>query len=180
MDSSTSPVVSNIVISYTLNFSIVLEFLEFVLDNVKYNKNKFNGAICKDFGCCLLIFRNGKINVVGAKTEKIADDAIKLFCEKTYNPLEIKEKRIVNMVASSFIGTGINLLKLMERSSGEFDYHPELFPSAYYSVSGTREKVAIHHTGKLVFTGFKTAQNIQNVHHSLLNILKKYDLLKKD
>ena len=172
MDNVVLPKITNMVIKFVLDFDIELSFLQFVFTNIDYRPQRFNGAIVKDFGCTLLVFRNGKINVVGVQSIDQAKDAIKEFCKSLSQPNTVKEMVMVNLVASASLDRQINLQKLAENFSHCISYHPELYPAAYYSKSKyDKSKVLIFHTGKLVFTGFKSKEHVNNVFFNLFNLI---------
>jgi TATA-box binding protein (TBP) (component of TFIID and TFIIIB) len=163
MDLSTSPRITNLVVKVVLCFDITLDLLTFVFDKVDYRPERFNGAIVKEFGCTLLVFRNGKINIVGAKSMDMVAKAVKGFCNSMYQPYEYEEMLLVNLVATGSVGKQVNLTKIAQQWPKIISYHPELYPAAYYSESKDQKpKVSIFHTGKLVFTGFKSVDDVND------------------
>ena len=172
MQGATSPRVTNLVVKFTLDFDITLEFLQFVLEKVDYRPQRFNGAIVKDNGCTLLVFWNGKINVVGAKMMEQAEAAVRRLCELMDQPVNIKEMQLVNLVASASLGKSLNLNKLTESLPTQVSYNPDLYPAAYYTESRSEKpKVLIFHTGKLVFTGFKSIEAVNELYTKLSLLL---------
>ena len=173
MDKTTSPRITNLVVKFVLNFEITLNFLQFVLDKVDYRPKRFNGAIVKDFGVTLLVFRNGKVNVVGAKSLDGAETAMKKFCELMGHPYTYKQMDMVNLVATASVGKQLNLTHIAQKFPSMISYHPELYPAAYYTEDKhSKPKVLIFHTGKLVFTGFKSFDNVNNIYCKLLTLFQ--------
>lgn len=171
MEQIRSLKICNIVIKYIVPFDIKLDLLKFVVKNVDYRVKRFNGAIVKDFGCCLLVFRNGRINVVGAKSEMQADNAIREFCDAVQQPGVNYEKTIVNLVASCDMEERIDLGSLQNKFPKYFQFFPEIYPAAYFKLPDMTAKVLVFHTGKLVFTGFKTNEDMNFVYDKLMHFL---------
>lgn len=172
MNNLIPPKITNMVIKFVLDLQIDLSFLQFVFSNVDYRPQRFNGAIVKDFGCTLLVFRNGKINVLGVKEIENAVKAIKSFCECLDAPYTCKEMEMVNLVACAALGKKINLARIASDYKDLISYRPEIYPAAYYT-NGKKEKpkVLIFHTGKLVFTGFKSFTHVNLIYSKIKNLL---------
>lgn len=71
--------VVNIVASANLGVTLDLFNLAEKVDNIEYEPEQFPGAIMKlkEFGTSLLLFKNGKVIVAGAKSEKIIRSSLR-------------------------------------------------------------------------------------------------------
>lgn len=165
-------VVTNIVLKFCLPFDIDLHKLKDHFENTDYRPKRFNGAIVKTKNNCMLVFRNGKVNVVGSKTEESAHAVIDQLCGKLGHSNINCKGQVVNIVAKSTLGRAINLQNL--GSDGEFEYNPELYPAAYYKFG--KAKVSVFHTGKLIFTGFTIRNDLFDAHDEV-NLAIKLRLL---
>lgn len=170
MEEMTFPRVTNIVISYTVPFVIDLRKLHAHYPEIDYRPERFNGAILKRKRNCLLIFRNGKINVVGSKTVRDAYNELRELCRRMGQRCRNYSKRIVNMVGTANLNFPVNLQKLAE--SKQFSFNPEIYPAAYYKFG--KATVSIFHTGKLVFTGFLNRREMNNAYNEVHLSIKMY------
>jgi len=62
--------IDNITSSFSLNKNINLNDLYNSLENVKYNPERFPGLFLKNDSFTAVIFKNGKINILGCKSSK--------------------------------------------------------------------------------------------------------------
>lgn len=170
MDTTTSPRVTNMVVTYSLPFDIILSNLSNIYHSVDYRPKRFNGAIIKRSKNCMLVFRNGKVNVVGNKKKQDADEAICELCSKLGEFSENIQGKIVNIVATCSLGYPIILNDLAK--NGDFEYNPEIYPAAYYIIG--KSKVSVFHTGKLIFTGFTNKTDIVNSFDEVSLLIKLF------
>ena len=168
MEGVTSLNITNIVITYSLPFHINLNSLEDIYHKVDYRPKRFNGAIVRRKSNCMLIFRNGKVNIVGNKCKQDADEAISELCSRLGQKWNQIPGKIVNMVGTCSLGYRVALSILAD--DGAFEYNPEIYPAAYYLVG--RSKVSIFHTGKLIFTGFLNEKDMYNAFNEVSLIIK--------
>lgn len=157
MNEVTYPRITNMVVAFSLPFQINLNQLANIYPQTDYRPKRFNGAIIKRKINCLLVFRNGKINVVGSKSLEDAEDAVNELCSYLHQKKEYTS-RIVNIVAACGLGQPIVLNDLAK--NGDFEYNPEIYPAAYYVIG--KAKISVFHTGKLIFTGFTNFVDILN------------------
>ena len=106
------PVITNIVVKFTLPFMINLSELQDHFENVDYRPRRFNGAIVKTSRNCLLVFRNGKVNIVGNKFEHDAYISIRELGEKLGQRTDGIFGEIVNIVGTCSLETSIALAEL--------------------------------------------------------------------
>ena len=165
----TSPQITNIVSCYSLPFDIDLKNLVTHYPKVDYRPGRFNGAIVKRKANCLLIFRNGKVNVVGNKNIDDANEGIVELCKNLGRTCKI-QGRIVNIVATCGLGYPVILNEIVNSTNGVFEYNPEIYPAAYYRIGKSR--ISVFHTGKLVFTGFTSVTDLYDAFDEISLLIK--------
>ena len=74
--------IENVVVSVDLGRRIDLVDVMSRFDNVLYNPKKFAGLICKHNNVSMLIHHTGKVNLVGAKSEKHARRVIEMLVSR--------------------------------------------------------------------------------------------------
>lgn len=169
MKASTSLSITNIVITYSLPFHINLRSLKDIYQNADYRPERFNGAIVKRKNNCMLIFRNGKVNIVGNKSRSDADEALCDLCTRLGQKWNQMTGKVVNMVGTCSLGHSVALNTLAR--DGTFEYNSEIYPAAYYSVG--RSKISVFHTGKMIFTGFLNEKDMYDAYNEV-NLLIKF------
>ena len=148
----------NLVSTGTLNVSLDLYQLAYKLDNIEYEPEQFPGAILriKNPRCSMLIFKNGKINVAGCKTEEDMVKAIKVVFKMiapfslTPAPQRYTPKyRITNMVASGDLGVTLDLYRLAAGLKN-VEYEPEQFPGAIMKLENPKASMLLFKNGKII------------------------------
>lgn len=170
--------VVNIVVSTGLGTDIPLEKMAATLSNTEYNPEQFPGLVLriKDPKTSALIFSSGKVVCTGAKTMAEVDRSIqsiirslkKLNIEVTIKP----EITVQNIVASGSIGMDLNLNVLGVKLPNT-EYEPEQFPGLVHKLKGTNATFLLFSNGKIVCTGTKTEQEVQDATDKLIDNLKK-------
>lgn len=150
--------IQNMTVAYTLKNDIKLPP---DLPNVKYDAQKFNGAIWKHNGLTFLIFRTGKINCVGGKKIENVQREMNNLAKTLEN--YIVEEKLVNLVASQTLAYNLDLTSLHDYLKARYNvsYEPELFAGLKVTLSGV--VVICFHTGKVIMTGAKHESDFENV-----------------
>jgi len=168
----------NIVISSSLEKDIPLEKMAATLPNTEYNPEQFPGLVLriKDPKTSALIFSSGKIVCTGARTMEQVDLSI-LSIIKSLKKLNIhvtiKPKITVqNIVASGSIGMALNL-NVLGLKLPNTEYEPEQFPGLVHKLKGTSATFLLFSNGKIVCTGTKTEQEVNEATDLLIERLKK-------
>ena len=140
----------------------------------KFDFKRFSGLRCKlkNSRIAVLIFANGKINIVGAKSK--AD--IELCIEKLMNFLKITNKylksyKIYNFCASYDAQSKIDLKKIAEMYKLASSLEPELFAGLIFT--NKKQKFTIHRTGIIFGTGFKNFNDINQEFDDLFDKINK-------
>ena len=146
--------------------------------NLKYNLKRFSGLSCrmKNNTIAVLIFSNGKVNIVGAKTMKDIDlciDKLMIFLKKS-NPNRNVYK-IYNFCASLNLNRKINLKNLSQMYKLSSSLEPELFAGLIFT--NKKQKFTIHRTGIIFGTGFKNKQDILSEFSEILLKINRSEFL---
>jgi transcription initiation factor TFIID TATA-box-binding protein len=119
---SQRPVVQNVV-SYgkmTIDEEINLKYLAEKIENSRFNKKRFPALIVRKTKpkCTIMVFKSGKIIVIGSESEKDAELAAKKLSKDIQKALNLKcklsEFRITNLVANADFGYKVDLNKLAD------------------------------------------------------------------
>jgi len=183
--SKTSPYdvkIQNIVASAALDQKINLLDIMKVFRNVEYRPKQFPGLVfrLKRPKTATLIFSSGKMVCTGAKSEKEARSAVmKVVRELKTNGIIIlgKPKIVIqNIVASANLHGKIDI----ETAADVMDnvmYEPEQFPGAIYRMTEPKVVLLVFASGKLVITGAKREEQVQDAVEKIRALLIDYDLL---
>ena len=168
----------NIVVSTAFEKDIPVEKMAATLPNTEYNPEQFPGLVLriKEPKTSALVFSSGKIVCTGARTLKDVDRSI-LSIIKSLKKIDInvtiKPKITVqNIVASGSIGMDLNLNVLGVKLPNT-EYEPEQFPGLVHKLKGTNATFLLFSNGKIVCTGTKTEQQVNDATDQLIINLKK-------
>jgi len=179
------PIIQNIVSTAMLNCELKLKEIALQVINVVYNPKRFSGIIMsiKEPKTTALIFNNGIIIVLGAKTEedslKACRKVAKIIRSLNY-PVIFSDFKIQNIVSSCDTKFQINLDKLnnnIAKAKGKSRAHfePEIFPGLIYrfipyllqnnedNESLPNITLIIFNSGKLIICGAKNRNQIYEV-----------------
>jgi len=148
------------------------------LEDIEYEPEQFPGAIVKLIKpkVSLLIFKNGKVIVAGAKNEKTIREALRVAFKlvesysktktpKTYTP----KYTVVNIVSSGNLGVDLDLFKITTKLP-EVEYEPEQFPGAIMRINNPKCSFLLFKNGKIIIAGCKVESEIKR---SLKVLVKK-------
>ena len=163
--------VENVVAFASLGKDISLKKLIEKLENVEYDPERFPGVVyrIKDPRAATLIFSSGKIVCTGARSVKLAKEAMHKVVDTIRDtgvdlPREF-EIRIENIVASTqiFAKRKLNLEQLaFELENSE--YEPESFPGLVYRLRDPKAAFLLFGSGKIICTG---ARKVEDIHTAL-------------
>ncbi|MEW5897109.1 MAG: TATA-box-binding protein [Nanoarchaeota archaeon] len=172
----------NIVVSSSLEKDIPLEKMAATLPNTEYNPEQFPGLVLriKEPKTSALIFSSGKIVCTGARNMEDVERSIQSII-KSLKKLDIyvtikPEITVQNIVASGSIGMDLNL-NILGLKLPNTEYEPEQFPGLVHKLRGTNATFLLFSNGKIVCTGTKTEQEVNNATDLLIDNLQK--ILKK-
>jgi transcription initiation factor TFIID TATA-box-binding protein len=177
--------IENVVASASLDQKIDLLAIMKVFRNVEYRPKQFPGLVfrLKRPKTATLIFASGKMVCTGAKSEKMAQTAVKkVVRELKNNGIIILGKPTIviqNIVASANLYGKIDL----ETAADIMDnvmYEPEQFPGLIYRMAVPKVVMLLFASGKLVCTGAKYEDMVKEAVHKLHGILEEEELIYYD
>jgi len=176
--------IENIVASASLGIRIPLERIVEHLEGTEYEPEQFPGLVyrMKDPKAAALIFSSGKIVCTGARSIKDVKRVVKKVVEMIKSSGVGNPKRptmqIENIVASAKLPSGLNLDKIaFELENSE--YEPEQFPGLVYRMKNPKAAFLLFSSGKIVCTGVRKVEDIQNAVRKVAKKLKSISALKK-
>ncbi|MEM4584202.1 MAG: hypothetical protein QXE70_10780 [Ignisphaera sp.] len=157
----------NVVATTHLGRELDLELLSVALRDIGtviYDRKKFPGLILKlDSGVSYLIFRTGKIVVVGCRNEEHVNEALKTLVKQISKVIgNLANKltvHIQNIVAIADLGYEIDLESLSKKLKHSI-YIPDEFPGLIYRSGVGKPSVLVFSSGRIVVAG---ATNIDTV-----------------
>lgn len=193
------PIIQNIVSTVNLGgknkLKLNLKLIALQVENTQYNPAKFTGLVMriKEPRTTALIFPNGKLVCLGAKTEEDSLKACKQYAKIIKNlnyPIStIKDFCIQNIVGSSNVNFKIPLMKLyihMKKYNCNVVYEPECFPGLIYRYLDEEEKneenkdqklnivFLIFASGKMVIAGAKRRKQIYDSFEKVFQLLTQF------
>jgi transcription initiation factor TFIID TATA-box-binding protein len=170
--------IENVVASASLFVEIPLEKVATKLINTEYNPEQFPGLVLRlvGEGITALVFSSGRIVCTGAKSEEKVGDAvdniIKELAKADIKVTKEPEIKIQNVVASGDLGVKLNLTDLAFKLKTA-DYEPEQFPGLVYHVPQSHITFLLFGTGRIVCTGAKNANEVDEAVADLIVDLRK-------
>lgn len=177
--------VENIVASAICKHRIDLDSIVKAFPYAEYKRNRFPGVIFKlnKPKTATLIFTSGKMICTGAKSERLARNAIlKVVKELRDKGIEVDgrpEIQIQNIVASGSLGVPVNI----EETARVLDktmYEPDQFPGLVYRMEEPKVVILIFSNGKIVCTGAKQESEVYEAVSRLRRILEEGNLISID
>jgi transcription initiation factor TFIID TATA-box-binding protein len=177
--------IQNVVASSTLDQKIDLLAIMKNFRNVEYRPKQFPGLVfrLRRPKTATLIFSSGKMVCTGAKSEKVARNAVKKVVRELKNNgilILNKPKTVIqNMVASADLHHKIDL----ETAADLLDnvmYEPEQFPGLIYRMADPKTVLLLFASGKLVCTGGKSEEMVNESFNKVYEILDDYDLFYQE
>ncbi|TET64837.1 TATA box-binding protein [Candidatus Bathyarchaeota archaeon] len=175
--------IQNIVASAAVNQTISLQLIVERFPHVEYRPKVFPGLVfrLKKPKTATLIFKTGKMVCTGAKSEKLARQAVNKVTRKLKKQgiLSVTSKPIIhiqNIVASAVLGGEIDLENVVYKLKRVM-YEPEQFPGAVYRMDNPKVVFLIFSAGKLVCVGAKKEQDVYDAVNKLQGILEEKEVI---
>ena len=187
------PTIQNLVCTAQLNCQLRLREIALQEQNTQYEPKRFSGLIMriKEPKATSLIFSNGKIIVLGTKTEEDSRNAcrkIGRIIQRINYPVKLTNIKIQNMVGSCDAKFQINLIRLNNNinrfvKSSRVAFEPEIFPGLIYWLipdkslnNENNEKppnivFLIFASGKIVISGGKNRHQIYEAFNKVYPLL---------
>ncbi|EGR30047.1 tata-box binding protein, putative [Ichthyophthirius multifiliis] len=155
--------------------------------NTQYNPRRFPAVFMriKEPKATGLIYASGNMTIVGTKSIEESQRAAEKMLKDIKRALEIKEGecefqekkiQVRNIVASCKLGYKINLNSLNEDNEhNKFATYEDTFPGLIYKKFNSNIVALIFASGKMVFTGAKSEQDIKNAFEQMGQAFQKFE-----
>ena len=170
--------IQNIVATTSLEKPIPLTKLARTQPNTEYNPETFPGLVLrvKEPKSAVLVFSSGNLVCTGTKSlsqvKQVIEAVIKQLKKININ-ITIKPKITVqNIVASGTINLKLNL-NFLALEMENTEYEPEQFPGLVYKLIEPNATFLLFSNGKLVCTGTKNRQQLEDSMRQLLKNVKE-------
>ncbi len=176
--------IENVVASTTIARELDLAKLKKSLPESEYEPEQFPGLVLRldEPKTAALLFRSGKVVCTGAKTIKDVERAIKKVCNKVesagFRVYKKPEITVQNIVASANLHAQLNLIAIAQAVGLEkIEYEPEQFPGLVYRMEEPRVVILLFGSGKLVCTGARKAEQVEEAIEKIIEELNAKRLL---
>ena len=177
VEKNSSLKIQNIVATTSLGKDVPLTKLAKTIPNTEYNPEQFPGLVLriKKPKSAVLVFSSGNLVCTGTKSIAQVKEVIAQVI-KTLRKINVKitdkpKITVQNIVASGNIDMMLNLNYLsLELENTE--YEPEQFPGLVYKLENPPATFLLFSNGKLVCTGTKNNQQLNESMEQLAKVLK--------
>ena len=178
------PGIQNVVAMFKVGTKLDLKQIALFAKNAEYNPKRFAAVIMRirDPKTTALIFESGKIVVTGAANEDASKRASKKFAKvlvKLGYKARFLDYRIQNIVGSTGVNFPIRLENMAADNAMFSSYEPELFPGLIFRMSKPKVVLLIFVSGKIVFTGARSRDQVHESFDKIYPLLVKYSKLEK-
>ena len=180
----TSLKIQNIVATTSLGKDVPLTKLAKTIPNTEYSPEQFPGLVLrvKEPKSAVLVFSSGNLVCTGTKSvaqvKLVIEQVIKTLKKINVNITDKPKITVQNIVASGNINMMLNLNYLaLELENTE--YEPEQFPGLVYKLVEPNATFLLFSNGKLVCTGTKNNQQLNDSMEQLIATLKEAEANKK-
>lgn len=173
----TSLKVQNIVATTSLGKPIPLTKLARTQNNTEYNPEQFPGLVLrvKKPKSAVLVFSSGNLVCTGTKSvqqvKEVVNSVIKQLRRINIKITDKPRINVQNIVASGSIDMTLNL-NLLALHLENTEYEPEQFPGLVYKLVEPTATFLLFSNGKLVCTGTKNRQQLEESMRQLIKNTK--------
>lgn len=170
--------VQNIVATTSLGKPISLTKLARTQSNTEYNPETFPGLILrvKKPKSAVLVFTSGNLVCTGTKSiqqvKQVIDSVIKQLRRINVKITDKPKINVQNIVASGSIDMQLNL-NVLALELENTEYEPEQFPGLVYKLIEPNATFLLFSNGKLVCTGTKNRQQLDDSMKQLIKNIKE-------
>ena len=179
----TSLKIQNIVATTSLGKEVPLTKLAKTIPQTEYNPEQFPGLVLRIAKpkSAVLVFSSGNLVCTGTKSiaqvKEVIEQVIKTLKKINVNVTDKPKITVQNIVASGNINMSLNLNYLaLELKNTE--YEPEQFPGLVYKLEEPTATFLLFSNGKLVCTGTKNNQQLNDSMEQLIKTLKEAEAAK--
>ncbi len=182
-DSQSNLKVQNIVATTSLGKPVSLTRLARVQSNTEYNPEQFPGLVLriKKPKSAVLVFSSGNLVCTGTKSvaqvKEVINAVIKQIAKIGVRITEKPKITVQNIVASGSIDLKLNL-NILALQLENTEYEPEQFPGLVYKLTDPTATFLLFSNGKLVCTGTKNKQQLEESMRQLNKNIK--EAIKKE
>jgi len=173
--------IQNIVATTSLGKDVPLTKLAKTLSNTEYNPEQFPGLVLrvKEPKSAVLVFSSGNLVCTGTKSiaqvKEVIKEVIKQVRKVGVKVTIVPKITVQNIVASGSINVNLNL-NFLALELENTEYEPEQFPGLVYKLDEPNATFLLFSNGKLVFTGTKNREQLED---SMLQLNKKIKEVQK-
>lgn len=159
--------VQNIVATTSLGKPVPLTKLARTQSNTEYNPEQFPGLVLriKKPKSAVLVFSSGNLVCTGTKSiaqvKEVIDAVIKQIAKIGVKVTDKPKITVQNIVASGSIDLTLNL-NVLALTLENTEYEPEQFPGLVYKLVEPTATFLLFSNGKLVCTGTKNKQQLED------------------
>ena len=158
--------IQNIVATTSLGKPVSLTQLAKTQSNTEYNPEQFPGLVLriKEPKSAVLVFSSGNLVCTGTKSvaqvKEVIMQVIKQLAKIGVKITDKPKITVQNIVASGSIKLNLNL-NYLALELGNTEYEPEQFPGLVYKLVDPTATFLLFSNGKLVCTGTKNKQQLE-------------------
>lgn len=170
--------IQNIVATTALGKPVSLTKLARTQGNTEYNPEQFPGLVLrvKKPKSAVLVFSSGKLVCTGTKSiaqvKEVIQSVIRQLKKINVKITEKPKVEVQNIVASGSINMNLNL-NLLALELENTEYEPEQFPGLVYKLIEPNTTFLLFSNGKLVCTGTKNRQQLDESMSQLIKNVKE-------
>ncbi len=170
--------VQNIVATTSLGKPISLTKLARMQSNTEYNPEQFPGLVLrvKKPKSAVLVFSSGNLVCTGTKSiaqvKEVIQAVIRQIAKIGVRITDKPKITVQNIVASGSINLTLNL-NLLALQLENTEYEPEQFPGLVYKLAEPTATFLLFSNGKLVCTGTKNKEQLEDSMRQLYKNVKK-------
>jgi transcription initiation factor TFIID TATA-box-binding protein len=176
--------IQNIVATTSLGKDVPLTKLAKTIPNTEYNPEQFPGLVLriKLPKSAVLVFSSGNLVCTGTKSvaqvKLVIEQVIKILRKINVNVTDKPKITVQNIVASGNINIPLNL-NYLALALENTEYEPEQFPGLVYKLVEPNATFLLFSNGKLVCTGTKNNQQLEDSMDELIKVIKEANSKKE-
>ena len=176
-DVKSNLTVQNIVATASLGKEVSLTKLAKMQSNTEYNPEQFPGLVLrvKKPKSAVLVFSSGNLVCTGTKSvaqvREVIDAVIRQIAKIGVRITQKPKITVQNIVASGSIDLNLNL-NLLALQLENTEYEPEQFPGLVYKLVEPTATFLLFSNGKLVCTGTKNKEQLEDSMEQLYKNVK--------
>src|SRR3990167_7850696 len=176
-ETNSSLKIQNIVATTSLGKEVPLTKLARTIPNTEYNPEQFPGLVLriKKPKSAVLVFSSGNLVCTGTKSiaqvKEVINQVIKQLAKIGVKITDKPKITVQNIVASGSIDMRLNL-NFLALALENTEYEPEQFPGLVYKLAEPNATFLLFSNGKLVCTGTKNRNQLENSMNQLLKNVK--------